>query len=1128
MKKLDSEFYLLSWITLIFILSLLILGELYAGVTGKISGKIIDAESKVPLPGVNVTITGTNLGAATDIDGNYFIINLPPGIYELKATMMGYKSQVKTNVRVNADHTTKINFALSGTVIPGEEVVIEAEKEVVKMDLSSSSSVVEAVEIQQAAFKSDFDQVFMMQPGWGDYRTRKAQSYSSTRFGVLEGREEDQGFQVRGGAEWEVNMMVDGISLKDPASGYQFTKLNLANIDEVQLLTGGFNAEYGEARSGVINVITKEGGDKYSFSLDVKMSPPGRKHWGPAINDTSASVYTSRDCLYGPYLGFGEYYDPDSLCYISFEGTEFTGNKIFEGWINRARASTPTEWRPLLAGAHHDGPPTHQDTLMVANFLREEWLWKNRPELWEYGDEWDYDVEGTFNGPVPFARKIIGPTSFFASYRTKYSEWMYPRAGGRNGGYNDYTAQLKFTNKPIANIKLQYNLLTSKQWGAYEYRGGWRGEDFPFGHVLQSPYQEFVQLERGDFAEGWKEDWNGLWMKPTYKRNHFLNSLQLTWVISPETFFDASGTYAHHSTDLIQAEVRDITLIPDESFSDENGNGEWNSGESFTDSNGDGIWTPGKYAKRIGIPGYWRYYDEAPKGRLPGESSFGVKHLNWQDDSYTKTWTFKANLTSQIDHYNQVKAGIQIIKSHEHVFRIKPKENGMIWYFDVKPVKISAYIQDKLEFKGMVANVGVRIDGFDPEDRYYDFNGNPFNQLWGNNGPGTPLLQSRQDSLNRIATWHGGGLNPGEIADSLMFNPPWKIVLSPRIGIAHPVSENGKIFFNYGHFYQRPRSIYLYALHQRANEGWSLREAGNPGLKMEKTMAWEVGYEHNILNMFKAAVSGYYKRISNEISSFRYRGVDDDVEIYSWKNNGYRNIRGVEVKLEKRVGTYITGWISYDYELHSQGETGYDEEFQKGHDDYNQSGGFYFDVPYDTAQVRRSVSGMTQIIAPSRSRIRCNIGLHTPTNFGQEIVGINILGDWNANLTFRWTEGLKFTYNPDGLPYVEENMQWKGYRQTDLKLSKLIKLGNVNATLYLEVYNLFNTKNFNMINYFGNPSKDGAPNPEPQKIYYDSIIDHGYQPGDTDKPGIILPWGPQHALYFPKRDIYFGISFNFR
>ena len=1112
----------------ILIFSLLLPLGLIAGNTGKIAGTVIDTDTNEPLPGVNVFIEGMPVGAATDLDGQYFIINIPPGKYAVTASMMGYVSITTQNVQVNADRTTRVDFKLDPTILTGESIVVEAERELVKMDLSSASNIVEAEEIINTPYSTGFDQLLMTQPGWGDYRTRRAQSYSPLRFGVLEGREEDEGFQVRGGADWEVNVMIDGMSTKDQASGYQFTKFNLGNIQEVQLLSGGFNAEYGEARSGVINVITKEGDINYSATLDLKVSPPDYKHFGPAVNDVNQTIYTSDNTMYGPYLGFGEYYDPASAEYISLEGTEYTGNTFFEGWLNRAYTSTPLEWQPILAGEHHGGAPTFEDTLLVADFLKEEWLWKHRPDLWEYGNKWDYNIEGTFSGPIPLLPSLIGPTNFFISYRTKFSEWMFPRAGGLNGGYNDYTAQLKITNKPASAMKISYNGLRSVQWGGYEYRGGYRGEDFPFGRVVETPLQEFNQLGRGDFAEDWKDDWNGVWMKPIYKRHHFINSLNLNWAFSNKTFADFSLQYAHHWTELLQADVRDTKVIPDEPWEDLNLNGIWDPGEPFTDLNGNGIWDAGKYANRIGIPGYYRYYDEAPKGRLPDVSSLpgDMRHLNWQDDSYTKIWTLKSSITTQLGRYNQVKAGVLISKGHEHVFRIKPKNGGYVWYFDAKPLRLSGYLQDKLELGGIIANIGLRIDAFNPGDKFYDFTNSPFDPLWGRDGPANPLYQSGQDSTDRIAHYDGGNLNYNNMPDSLLFNPPWQVTFSPRIGISHPVSANGKIFFNYGHFYQPPRSIYLYALHQRKDEGWKLREAGNPRLKMEKTIAWEIGYEHNIYNMFLVAVSGYYRRIDNERSRYIYHSKGNITELYSSANNRYRDIRGLDIKLEKRVGQFITGWISYDFELHSQGESGYQEEYQAGHDAYNVDGGQYFDVSYDKNSVRREPSSNAQTILPSRSRLRFNIGLHTPENYGPPVLGIDLLGGWRANFLFNWTEGLVFTYNPQALPYVEDNMQWNGFRQTDLKLSKRFIFGKVSALFYLEVFNLFNTKNFNMINYFGNPSKDGAPNPEPQRIYYDSIIEHGYDPGDTDKPGIILPRGPQYVLYFPQRDIHFGFSFN--
>lgn len=1098
---------------------------LQAASTGKIAGRVIDGETGVPLPAVNIMIEGTTRGAATNTNGEYFILNLPPRTYSVRATMMGYIPLVKTDVVVSQDHTTPLDFRLEQTVLEAAEaVIVTAEREVIRMDMSSASHTVATENIENTAYGGTFDQVFMTQPGWGDWFTPSSQAleYDANKFGVRAATSEDQGFEVRGGGESQVNLMVDGMSLKDMTSGYQFTKLNLNNIQEVQLLTGGFSAEYGEARSGVIKVVTKEGGEKFAASVDIKASPPDLKHFGPAINDTTACVYNYD---YGAHLGFGSYWDADSKKVVSLAGTAYTGNRFFPGWIATVGgipAGHP--WYPLLQNK------THEDTMRVANFIREEWLWKYRPELWEYGDAWDYDIEATLSGPVPLVKPIAGRTTFFASYRTKYSEWMYPRSGGREGGYNDYTFQLKVTSHPFTNIKLWYTGLWSVRWGGFEYRTDL--ENFAFGHVLETPLQEFNQLERGDFAEWWRmPEHNGKWMKPTDRRDHSFNSVNLSWVPTPETMFELSVQYARHWNTLIQAEVRDTTLIPDEPWEDLDLDGEWDVGEPYTDSNGDGAWTPGVYAKRIGMPGHWKYYDEAPWGRLPHISTQlgAIPNQNWQDDSFSEVWTTKASVRSQIGMHHQVKAGIDVIASHEYLFRLKPKQGGFVWYFDARPLRISGYVEDKLEFKGMIATLGVRVDGFDPEDSYYDIGSDPFNPLFGRGGPGNPLVQSREDSLARIVRLGRGNLALDMIPDSLLFDPPWQVNWSPRLGISHPISDRAKIFFNYGHAYQPPRSIHLFALNQRCSEEWSLRTAGNPRLKMEKTIAWEVGYEHNILDKYRLAISGYYRYTGDEVSTFQYYGnSSNNVKMYLPQNYGYNDIRGLDLKLEKRAGRFLTGWLSYDYNLRSTGRTGYSYEYQQGYSSYlsEADNGVYVDAPYDS--VLRERSNRSQTVYPSRSRVRINLDFHTPSRFGPRFLGLYPLGEWRANFMYVWNEGATFTYNPEGKFYVQENMQWMGFRQTDMKLTKRMGLAHVEVTFYMEVYNLFNTKNFNMINYFGSPTADGAPFPAGQAVYYDSIIEQGYQVGETDKKGIHLPYGPEYALFFPKRDVYFGLKVSLR
>jgi hypothetical protein len=121
---------------------LMVLVPLYlvmAGTTGKIAGRIVDADTGDPLPSVNVVLQGTILGATTDLDGNYFILSVPPGVYVVKATMVGYKEVSVRNVLVQTDLTTRMDFDLEPTILEaGEEVVVVAEKPLIEKDVTAS------------------------------------------------------------------------------------------------------------------------------------------------------------------------------------------------------------------------------------------------------------------------------------------------------------------------------------------------------------------------------------------------------------------------------------------------------------------------------------------------------------------------------------------------------------------------------------------------------------------------------------------------------------------------------------------------------------------------------------------------------------------------------------------------------------------------------------------------------------------------------------------------------------------------------------------------------------------------------------------------------------------------------
>ena len=120
---------------------------LHAGTTGKISGTVVD-ENDEPLVGCNIIIKGTSYGAATNLAGEYFILNVPPGIYEISASMIGYSTVTIEGTQVIVDLTAKTDFSLKPETIEGEEIIVTAEKPTVRLDQTSMSAVVSSEDIE--------------------------------------------------------------------------------------------------------------------------------------------------------------------------------------------------------------------------------------------------------------------------------------------------------------------------------------------------------------------------------------------------------------------------------------------------------------------------------------------------------------------------------------------------------------------------------------------------------------------------------------------------------------------------------------------------------------------------------------------------------------------------------------------------------------------------------------------------------------------------------------------------------------------------------------------------------------------------------------------------------------------
>ncbi len=238
-------------------------GGVQAGTTGKVAGMVVDADTGEPLFAVNLVIDGTGMGGITNLEGLYHVVNVPPGTYSVKASMMGYQVVAKGGVTVSADLTSTVDFNLQPAVLDVvPEIVVTAERPMIKKDMTSSVSIVEHDEISMLPIESPFDIVSFQAGATSDRR----------------------GLHIRGGRETELAYTVNGANILDPIFSRASASYDEAAIQEMVILSGGFNPEYGNAQSGIVNVITKEGGREFKCDFEEAFYLPMEALWESADN----------------------------------------------------------------------------------------------------------------------------------------------------------------------------------------------------------------------------------------------------------------------------------------------------------------------------------------------------------------------------------------------------------------------------------------------------------------------------------------------------------------------------------------------------------------------------------------------------------------------------------------------------------------------------------------------------------------------------------------------------------------------------------------------------------------------------------------------------------------------------
>jgi len=226
--------------------------ELHAQATGSIRGIVTDKETGEPLAGVNIVVKGTYYGASTDLDGFYTIPKIEPGEYTIEVSYVSYKIIRFTGAKIKPGQTLTLNFELEPSILAlGQEITVIGKKPLMDIEQTTTARTLSKEEIRNRIVETVTDLV-------------------SQQVGVTK---QDDAIYIRGGRSYESQYLVEGLSVQDPLSGTGFgLQVSSHAIEEIEVLTGGYKAEYGQATSGVISVKTKSGGDKYegyfSFKTD--------------------------------------------------------------------------------------------------------------------------------------------------------------------------------------------------------------------------------------------------------------------------------------------------------------------------------------------------------------------------------------------------------------------------------------------------------------------------------------------------------------------------------------------------------------------------------------------------------------------------------------------------------------------------------------------------------------------------------------------------------------------------------------------------------------------------------------------------------------------------------------------
>lgn len=995
--------------TILFLL--LLLPAMALAQSGKLRGQITDQETGEALVGANVIVVGTSYGAATDVNGEYIILNLVAGTYEVRASYIGYQAKAISNVRINADLTTGLDFQLAAEGIQFGTVEVTAEKPLVNKYNTNANRITTSDDIEALPIRG-VDNILATTPGV-----------------VLQ----DNQIFIRGGRQDEVGFYLEGSNITDPMVGGRQVTLVQDALEEINVQSGGYNAEYGNANSGIIRQQIKSGTPDWKFSLQYMTDNIG-------ING-SEDRYSGKKSLGAYWFGYNE-------SVVTLSGPLFTPDVKFFGLFNYnfINDQNPQPLPGINLGLI--GDPSTGDTINLV------YPAGARPNSWLE----NYTGTGSFTIDLnPAIIRLIGTYTS----ATAPNPWSATRNITQIGNFmNTGRTEMTEAEDGAANLKFTY-LFSGSSF--LEFNGG-----YSFSNLDRyDPYLKDRWLEYGDGKanEELGFDWP---YDPETGDNRYIPPTQIA--IFTFNFFpygSAIAGYQKYNRQNLNLNLAYNTQLTKE--------------------------------HNIKLGAEYQYYDIA-------NFSFGNERL----------LTLPGKINDDANSENPVGAETIIRREGVNNFGYSPlgeKTNDGLpeWEKSRNPNFLGIYAQDRIEYKDLIINAGVRYDRIDIDN-------------WIPVDPSRPELTWVKQTLDVIPD----GVVQTEARD----------YVSPRLGFSFPVTDQTVFHAQWGKFVQqsRLRDIYqgLNATGVQIGGGFFIPAPVGFDVQPTRTTQYEVGFTQQIGEFASVDITGFYKDIKDQIVYDQVVAAPGSPfgSYFVLVNGDVATTKGVEIAYNmRRVERFkVDGSITFTD--------------AKGTGSFPNSNRGIVGAPLDGVTIFKP-----QYINPLEFNQAIRAAINLDYRFGKGDGG-PVLQDLGLTFLGTFSSGHPFTTGKGGADLEGDardrqpleplnNSTTPSTFQVDMRLDKTFNIADLfDLNVYFFVINLFDTKNVQNVflrtgtetddGYLGDPNLGGSQvqnyGPDFVALYRALNLDY-HQQWYAATTG--AAYTTQPVIYGPPRQIRFGIRLEY-